>query len=752
MVRRGTVNALLIVRNTDVLRAAERSAPDGLGQGAAFVRASRPAYTARKRAVLGRLAGVQPIRNYSALPIVFVRFRSRAALLRAANDPDVAGIGRNERFANHLAQSLPLIRQPVAAAAGYLGTGTSVAVLDTGADYTRAAFGSCSAPGVPAGCKVAYAHDFAPDDGVRDDNGHGTNVSGIVVGVAPGAKVLAMDVFNGASASSNTTIAAINFAITNQATYGIRALNMSLGDNGHNTSQCSGGSNPYVAAFANARAAGIMPVVAAGNAAVIGGSYVDGLANPACTPGAMSVGAVYDANVGPRSWLMAPNTCDDNSTAADQVTCFSQGASYLTVLAPGAMIDAAGLLMSGTSQASPHVAGAVAVLAAASPGASLDSIASAIANSGPSIVSPNNGTTKHRFDLPDAIAAVGPATGADLSITNLDSPDPVAIGGTITYAVTVTNNGPDTATGVSVTDTLPASVVLSSAPGCVGTTTLTCGVADLASGASASIQVAVVAQAAGVVSTTATVTSSSADPLATNNTAIATTNVGAACTVSGTGRGELVVGTAGDDVICGNAGSDTIVTGGGNDVVIGGGGFDYVSYEDASSGVVVSLVTGTATGGAGNDTLQTIEGVIGSPFGDSLTGSAGDDELIGLGGSDHLSGGAGSDYVRFDFAPQAVTVNLLSGVAKGEGRDQLSGFESVVGSRRSDTITGNNAANVLFGENGNDVIIGNGGSDALFGGAGGDRLSGGGGNDRLSGGPGSDRCDQGGGHGPTSSC
>ncbi len=78
------------------------------------------------------------------------------------------------------------------------GAGTSVAVLDTGVDYTLAAFGTCTAPGAPAGtCKVAYAQDFAPDDSILDDvDGHGTNVSGIVVGVAPDTKILGLDVFS----------------------------------------------------------------------------------------------------------------------------------------------------------------------------------------------------------------------------------------------------------------------------------------------------------------------------------------------------------------------------------------------------------------------------------------------------------------------------------------------------------------------------------------------------------------------------
>ncbi len=752
--RRGGADALLILDGGAALRQAVRGAPSGLGQARAMLRVTRPVYAAQKRRVLGRLAGVESLRSYSALPISFVHIDSEAALMRALEDPEVVGIGANNRYRATLAQSLPLIRQPQAAAAGYTGSGTAVAVLDTGVDYTNAAFGSCSSPGSPAGCKVVYAQDFAPDDGSLDANGHGTNVAGIVVGVAPSTDILALDIFDGNVAHDTDIVAAINFAIANQAAYNIRAMNLSLGDTSHNTTQCSGGSNPYVSAFANALAAGIMPVVAAGNRAIVSGSYVDGLANPACTPGAMSVGAVYDSNVGGLVWGSPPSQCTDNTSAADQITCFSQSASYLTVLGPGALITAAGLTEGGTSQAAPHVAGAVAVLAAASPGATLDQISSAIANSGPSIFYPANGTTKHRFDLPDAVAGVVPTTGSDLSITATDTPDPAAIGDSITYTVTVTDNGPETATGISVTDTLPASVAFVSAVGCTGTTTLTCALADMASGASATITIVVTANSAGTVTNTASVSSTSTDPVTTNNSATATTNVGGTltCTVTGTSSGEVLQGTAGDDMICGMGGNDVLIGGGGNDTLVGGDGFDYVDYENAPSGVVVNLAAGTATGSDGSDTLQEIEGVVGSDHNDTLTGNSGKNEFFGLGGSDRIVGSAGFDYARFDFSSKRVTVNLTLGSAKGEGTDTLVGIEGITASNGDDVLIGSNAANRIYGLKGNDGIAGFGNSDFLFGGPGSDFLNGGRGNDRLDGGPGRDVCIQGKGFGRETSC
>ncbi len=85
---------------------------------------------------------------------------------------------------------------PQTAAAGYTGNGHYVAVLDIGVNYQHADFGSCTAPGVPATCRVAGAYEMAANDGSLDDDGRGSNVSGIALGVAPGARILNYDVFN----------------------------------------------------------------------------------------------------------------------------------------------------------------------------------------------------------------------------------------------------------------------------------------------------------------------------------------------------------------------------------------------------------------------------------------------------------------------------------------------------------------------------------------------------------------------------
>jgi subtilisin family serine protease len=329
--------------------------------------------------------------------LLHVKTRS-AALVRAFEHlPGVAAIHQNVKLHMYLNQSAPLIRQDKTLTLGTNGQGVSVAVLDTGVDYTRSAFGSCTAPSVPAGCRVVAAKEIAPDDGQRDANGHGSNVAGIVAGIATGSSIVAYDVFDGSGASSADINMAIDDAITNRDTYHIVAINMSLGG-GSYTSPCSNRIlNPFKTSIDSARANGILTVAASGNDAT---SAAIGM--PACTPDAVSVGAVYDANLGGLNWSI----CTDATTAADKITCFSNSAYFLTMLAPGALISAAGSTYGGTSQATPHVSAAAAVLRATYPGDTLDQTVARMTASGVPITDSRNGITTPRLDLLGAVGAV----------------------------------------------------------------------------------------------------------------------------------------------------------------------------------------------------------------------------------------------------------------------------------------------------------------------------------------------------------
>ena len=343
--------------------------------------------------------GLQTMRDYNSLPLGFYRIQNRETLVALLNDPNVKGVYPNRINRTTMTESLPLINQPQANASGFTGDGSSVVVLDTGVNYQHSDFG-CTAVNTPsATCRVVYAFDSAPDDGTLDDDGHGSNVSGIVSKVATKTKIIGIDVFRKvrskgkwvSSAYDSDILAGINWAINNAQTYNIKAMNLSLGVPGVKyTSECS--SSSYGPAFASARSAGVVPVVASGNDA-----FADGISSPACVAGAVRVGAVYDSNVG----SINASVCSDPTTSADQVACFSNGGSLVTVLAPGAMITAGGYTMGGTSQATPHVAGTIALLRAnsVSPAETIDQTINRLKSTGKPITDSRTGLVFPRIDL-----------------------------------------------------------------------------------------------------------------------------------------------------------------------------------------------------------------------------------------------------------------------------------------------------------------------------------------------------------------
>jgi hypothetical protein len=355
-------------------------------------------YAATQTALLDAIKDqdVSVITQYEHVPFVFVNVTSLRGLYALANRPEVLRLHEDTSYAHQLTESLPLINQPAVAMSGKTGANTAVAVLDTGVDFTRSDFGGCESAGAD-GCKVAFAQDFAANDSALDDNGHGTNVAAIVLGVAPSTKVLALDVFETSGlAMSSGILAAVDWSIKNRTTYNIVAMNLSLGGGKFNV-QCT--KDVFATALANARAAGIVPVVAAGNS-----GYTGALASPACTPAAVSVGAVYDANIGPLSFAAA--SCSDTSTEANKVACFSNSASFLSLLAPGAAITAGGFRMLGTSQAAPHVAGSLAVIRSAFAGEAVNASIARMTDSGFFVRDARNGVTKRRLDLQAAMKGV----------------------------------------------------------------------------------------------------------------------------------------------------------------------------------------------------------------------------------------------------------------------------------------------------------------------------------------------------------
>ena len=186
--------------------------------------------------------------------------------------------------------------------------------------------------------------------------------------------------------------------------------------------------------------------------------------------------------------------------------------------------------------------------------------------------------------------------------------------------------------------------------------------------------------------------------------------------LTGTSFDDGLGGDAGDNVLRGIAGDDRLAGGLGDDTLDGGEGADTADYRaGATSGVTIDLAIAGAqnTGGAGTDTLVSIENLWGTSFSDTLSGDSGDNVIRGLGGADTLDGRAGLDTLSYQLSPGAVTVNLLTGTVSGGDAtgDTISGFENVIGSALADTLTGDGGSNVLTGGAGADDLDGGAGDD-----------------------------------------
>jgi len=231
-----------------------------------------------------------------------------------------------------------------------------VAVLDTGIDVDHPDLN------VVGGVNCAKGGPFNKtcESGNYDDgNGHGTHVAGtiaaldndaVVVGVAPGARLWAVRVLdNNGSGYISWIVAGIDYVTQNADT--IEVANMSLG--------CECSSSSLDTAIANSVKAGVVYAVAAGNSDKDAATF-----SPANHPDVITVSALADFD-GVSGGLAAP-TC--RSDQDDTLAAFSNWGSKVEVAAPGVCIlstwpGGGTNTISGTSMASPHVAGAAALLA-----------------------------------------------------------------------------------------------------------------------------------------------------------------------------------------------------------------------------------------------------------------------------------------------------------------------------------------------------------------------------------------------------
>jgi uncharacterized repeat protein (TIGR01451 family) len=254
---------------------------------------------------------------------------------------------------------------------------------------------------------------------------------------------------------------------------------------------------------------------------------------------------------------------------------------------------------------------------------------------------------------------------SDLSLDKTAPGGPFKAGDQIPYTLTVTNDGPDEAPDVVVTDTLPAGLSYISDDADCDTSALPeveCNLGTLPNGASRELTITARVDSAngGSVENSASVTSANEDPdpgddgdsavaglQAPSGAAPTKCFFGNTVTILGTNRPETIVGTPGRDVINGRRGNDVIIGLAGNDLICGGAGDDLIKGGRGNDRVKGSADDDVIHGNRGNDWLRGAPGddrISGRQGKDRLMGNNGDDRLRGRQGNDELLGGPGVDW------------------------------------------------------------------------------------------------------------
>lgn len=291
---------------------------------------------------LVRNAGGAVRRSYKSVPAVAAKMPRRAieALLK---NPNIQAIDIDQKIRAHdleldSAWGVKRIGAGNVHASGNSGVGVKIAVIDSGIDYNH------------PDLKVNYAGGYNFINNTNDpfdDNGHGTHVAGTiaalnndigVVGVAPDVKIYALKVLDGNGyGKMSDVIAAIEWAVSN----GIRITNNSYGSDGDPGSTVA-------TVFKNAESDGVLHIAAAGNSGTCAGGE-DNVSYPARYASVVAVSA---------------------TNKNDSRPCFSSTGSAVELASPGVSINSAKsgggyVEYSGTSMASPHVAGTAALIVAA---------------------------------------------------------------------------------------------------------------------------------------------------------------------------------------------------------------------------------------------------------------------------------------------------------------------------------------------------------------------------------------------------
>jgi subtilisin len=247
-------------------------------------------------------------------------------------------------------------------------TNVDIAIIDTGIDLSHPDLNVCD-------CRsTTFVHGTKTGN---DDNGHGSHVAGIaaakddlngVVGMAPGARLWAVKVLdrNGSGSLSNV-IKGIDYVTAHKSE--IEVANMSLG--------CECASSAMNTAIHNSVVAGITYVVAAGNSAKNASTF-----SPANHPDVIAVSAIVDTDG--KGGHLGPSTSYGND---DTFASFSNYGSVVDMAAPGVKVfstykGGSYTTLSGTSMASPHVAGGAAIYKSVNPSATPSQVKSALQSQG----------------------------------------------------------------------------------------------------------------------------------------------------------------------------------------------------------------------------------------------------------------------------------------------------------------------------------------------------------------------------------
>jgi subtilisin family serine protease len=403
-----------------------------------------------------------------ALPVLW-------AAERAGGEPrlrdGLAKIWLDGKVTASLEHSVPQVGAPQAWQDGYDGKGVKVAVLDTGIDATH--------PDVAG--KIAETRNFTDDPSVTDEHGHGTHVAATVAGtgaasnglrkgVAPGAGLAIGKVLDAAgSGTESQVLAGMEWAAQES---GADVINMSLGGGP------TDGTDPLsVAVDVLTEKTGSLFVIAAGNE---GDDYSVG--SPGAATSALTVGAV-DSNDALASFSSRGPRLDEAVKPDLTAPGFGITAARAAGTSLGAPVDDLHTKLSGTSMATPHVAGAAAILAQRHPEWKAGQLKDALVSTAKTI----DGQTPYeqgggRLDVARAVRQSVTAT-ASLSMGVHEDGATGVPGGTVTY--TNTSDQP-----VSLTLTPALTNLDGAAPG-AGAVVLSAATLTVAAGVTATVQVSV---------------------------------------------------------------------------------------------------------------------------------------------------------------------------------------------------------------------------------------------------------------------